>query len=98
MCEYLALETYPDIPLKEARELHEAAHKLLAAGVDPCLDKKAQNSFESSREWFDKFSVKWVKAGRKRVLSRLEHDLFPYIGHWPIAELEPPETKVHYPP
>ncbi|MEZ5477196.1 MAG: integrase arm-type DNA-binding domain-containing protein [Thiolinea sp.] len=97
----LALGTYPDVSLKDARELHEEARKVLASGMDPAQHKKVQkrtraklvqNSFEVvAREWFDKFSQGWVEAGRKRVMSRLERDIFPVIGNRPIAELEPPE-------
>ena len=33
----LALGTYPDVPMVRARSRHQAARKLLAAGVDPSL-------------------------------------------------------------
>jgi hypothetical protein len=36
----LALGTYPDVPMVRARSRHQAARKLLAAGVDPSLRRK----------------------------------------------------------
>jgi len=60
----LALGAYPEISLKGARSGREEARKLIAAGVDPSLEKQrdrrrgreeATNSFEVvAREYFDK--------------------------------------------
>jgi hypothetical protein len=36
----LALGTYPDVPMVRARSRHQAARRLLAAGVDPSLRRK----------------------------------------------------------
>jgi len=38
----LALGQYPDVPLALARERHAEARKLLAAGVDPMAQRKAE--------------------------------------------------------
>src|SRR5665647_757338 len=57
----LSLGTYPDTGLKDAREKHGEARKLLAKGIDPGETRKAtktarkgnaENSFEAiAREW-----------------------------------------------
>jgi hypothetical protein len=59
----LSLGTYPDISLKDARERREAARKLIAQGIDPGAERKAEkaavaalagNCFESiCREWLE---------------------------------------------
>jgi hypothetical protein len=36
----LALGTYPDVPMARARSRHQAARKLLAAAVDPSLNRR----------------------------------------------------------
>lgn len=93
----LSLGVYPDVGLKEARDRRDAARKLLADGVDPSENRKAQkavkanraaNSFEIlAREWYAKFSSTWADLHRDRVLRRLERDVFPWIGPRPVAEV-----------
>jgi len=36
----LALGTYPDVPLERARARHQAARRLLAAGIDPSTQRQ----------------------------------------------------------
>jgi hypothetical protein len=36
----IALGVYPDVPLQKARARHEEARRLLAAGVDPSLERR----------------------------------------------------------
>ena len=65
----MTLGTYPDTGLKEARELHASARKVLAAGIDPNENRKnnkatkklnAANSFEMvAREWWQSYMKKW---------------------------------------
>lgn len=99
----LALGVYPEISLKEARVKRDAARKLLA--MDPPQDpgqtrqaeKRARkvaaaNSFEAvAREWYGKQVHTWVKSHADDVIRRLEVNLFPIIGHRPIAEIDAPE-------
>ena len=96
-----ALGVYSETSLKLAREKCDAARELLAQGIDPNEHKKAAkhsaiaaatNSFELvAREWHTKFKVKWTADHAKRLLTRLEHDVFPYLGNRPINEITAPE-------
>ena len=93
----MALGTYPDVKAAAARDKRNEARTLLAAGVDPSENKKAQakakaalaaNSFEVvAREWFAKMKPEWVESHSKKILARLENDVFPWVGKRPIAEL-----------
>ena len=93
----LSLGVYPDVSLKDARERRDAARKLVADGVDPSANRKAQkaakvdrteNSFEVvTREWFAKYSSTWVDYHGDRILKRFERDIFPWIGARPVAEI-----------
>lgn len=93
----LSLGTYPEVSLQDARQKRDDARKLVAAGTDPGEQRKADkhakamlaaNSFEKiAREWIEKQRAKWVPKNYDRVLSRLERDVFPYIGARPITEL-----------
>jgi len=77
------------------------ARKLLANGVDPGQQRKAEKaagvergakSFELiAREWVTKQSGTWVPTHTSKIVLRLENDLFPWIGARAIAELTAPE-------
>jgi integrase len=94
----LALGVYPQVTLAEARKKREDARKLLEEGIDPSLEKKIQkqkifekseNSFESiAREWHAKQEKKLTPDYWKNKLHRLEQDVFPKIGNFPIADLK----------
>jgi integrase len=97
----LAVGVYPDTSLKQARDAHDNARKLLAQGIDPSAHKQeakaaqlalSENSFELvAREWHKKFSPQWSERHAGNVIRRFEHDFFPFIGNRPIADLEPPD-------
>lgn len=86
-----ALGVYPDVTLKNAREHHENYRRLLANGIDPNEYKKqnkvqliseATNSFEFvAREWFEKRKPKWSQKHATTVISRLENNIFPWLGN-----------------
>lgn len=95
----LALGTYPERSLADARQDRDAARKQIAASIDPGEARKAQkaaraesdaNSFEViAREWHGKFKRTWSEAHAARTLERLDRDLFPWIGQRPINDLKP---------
>ena len=97
----LSLGTYPTVSLKDARDRRDSARKLLADGVDPSENRKAQkssradrgaNTFEVvAREWFAKYSGNWVARHSDRVIRLFERDIFPWIGGRPIAAITAPE-------
>ena len=97
----MSLGVYPDVSLKDARVRRDEARKLLASGVNPSENRKAQksaradgmaNSFEVvAREWFAKHSPTWAANHSRGILSRLERDVFPWIGSHPIADITAPD-------
>jgi hypothetical protein len=97
----LSLGVYPDVTLKQARARRDDARKLLADGIDPSADRKAEkafradavaNSFEViAREWHAKRSATWAPSHSDKVIRRLERDIFPWIGARPIKEITAPE-------
>ena len=97
----LSLGVYPDVGLKDARTRRDEARKLLADGVDPSENRKAQksaradraaNSFEVvAREWHTKHAPNWTEHHSDRIIRRLERDIFPWIGGRPITEVTAPE-------
>lgn len=97
----LSLGVYPDVMLKDARDRRDVARKLLADGIDPSENRKAQrlaqadraaNSFEVvAREWFAKYSPNWAVSHTDRIVRLFERDIFPWIGGRPIAEITAPD-------
>lgn len=95
----ISLGVYDVVTLAEAREKREECRKLLAQGIDPGVQRKAQkaartssaaNSFEVvAREWLKEYIDPLSESHRKRVYARFENDIFPYLGSRPIAEIEP---------
>ena len=98
----LALGSYPDVGLKDARNRRDEARKLLADGVDPGEQRKAQkaagevraaNSFEViCREWLEKWRTTVEPAQHTKALARFEKNVFPWLGGRPIAEITAPEV------
>jgi len=97
----LALGTYPEISLLEARGRLIAARKTLAQGIDPAMQKKAQkkaqtdstNSFEIvAREWHGKQKPTWAPGHAETTIARLERDVFPWLGQQPINEITSPDV------
>lgn len=97
----LALGVFPLVTLAEAREMREAARKLVVNGIDPSAAKKqakrlavinAANTFEAvAREWHQKQAERWAEKTGTKIMRYLEKDIFPYIGSRPIADIDPPE-------
>ena len=97
----LSLGVFPDVTLADARERRDDARRLLARGIDPSAQRKAEkraaagsaaNTFEAvAREWLMKQAPRWNAKHADDVQRRLEANLFPDIGNTPIADLEAPD-------
>ncbi|TAF12391.1 MAG: DUF4102 domain-containing protein, partial [Alphaproteobacteria bacterium] len=93
----LAIGVFPTISLADAREERERAKRILVDGGDPSekkrLDKlvshiKKEHHFEAiAREWHEKQMECWTPNHAAAVIKRLETDVFPHIGHRPIADI-----------
>ncbi len=93
----LSIGPYPLVTLAEAREYREQAKKMLLKGLDPSsvkqnnkLDRQGElaNTFEVlAREWHKHKSAEWSETNTNIVMERLEKDVFPVIGKYPIKSL-----------
>jgi Arm DNA-binding domain len=93
----LAIGVYPEISLSTARDKCNQARKLLDDNIDPGFAKRSakyaailnsENTFEAiAREWHLKYSVTWTEGHAQRIMTRLEKDIFPWIGKRPITEI-----------
>lgn len=97
----LALGTYPDTSLKDARDSRDEARKLHAKDVDPSEHRKTTkhlraeacaNSVEAiAREWFAKQVPGWAPSHANKIIRRLEQHIFPALGSKPIADVTAPD-------
>ena len=97
----MSLGKYPDVSLAQARGRHSEARKLLATGVDPMAQRKAEktaekiaveNSFQSvTTQWLEHWQEGKSPRHVDSVRRRMEADILPCLGARPIAEIEAPE-------
>ena len=96
----LSFGAYPEISLVDARERRDAARKQVAQGFDPGEVRRAekaavamQDAFEDvAREWHSKFAFTWTAGSAAAILSRLEREVFPWVGRRAMGDLadDPP--------
>jgi len=94
----LSFGTYPEVPLKTARERREQARCLIATGVDPSAERKAK--IATREDTFQALALEWLQMQQKSLSARtfkkkkdrFEAFAFPYLGKTPIAELKAPDV------
>lgn len=100
----LSFGVYPEVRPLEARDKAKAARDLIRAGTDPSEDKKAvkrdseiasASTFEIvARDWMDGRKTQVEPSQYVKTLSRMENDVFPWMGKRPISEIDAPEILV----
>lgn len=98
----LAIGAYPVFSLTDARIKRDEAKRQLLDGIDPSSAKRAlkqtthaisANSFESiAREWHQTHVTIKTPDHAKKVMDRLEKDIFPFIGNVTIKDIEAPDV------
>jgi integrase len=101
MQKLMTLGKYPDVPLALARERHAEARRLLATGVDPMEQRKAEktafkakneNSFQTiAGLWFEHWRVEKSRQHVDATRRRMAANILPLLGSRPITEIEAPE-------
>ena len=95
----LALGSYPEITLRQARDDRDAARSKVARGIDPGAERKevkAKTTGESTfgfiaGEWFERQRSNWTEGHAITVRSRLDRDVLPYLGKREISKIDAPE-------
>ena len=98
----LSLGVYPDVSLKMARQARDRTRVLLAQGIAPGEQRKADKAeavrMETEQaktfrvvamEYYRRKLSEKKELYRKQTLARLENQIFPSIGHIPISQLRP---------
>lgn len=96
----LTFGAYPAVTLAMARDRRAAVKHQIANGTDPAQARRveklhkameASHTFEViAREWHANKSGSWRESTAKNVLHRLEKDIFPLLGKFPITEIKAP--------
>ena len=96
----LSFGVYPDVSLRVARAERGKVKQQQAEGIDPAQQKRidkqrkriaAANTFELiAREWHANKSETWKENTAKEAINRLQNDVFPQIGKYPIAAVDAP--------
>ena len=88
----LALGTYPEISLADARQRRDEARRQVAHGIDPAANRKAQKQAKTketdtleviAREWHGEYAKTWSTVHANTILVRLEKEVFPWLGGSP---------------
>lgn len=97
----ISMGVFPSVPIALARERRDAARKLVARGINPSAQRRADktaaqvaqaNSFAAvTQEWLNKMARSWVPANAMRIRRLFERDLFGKLGGRPISAIEPAE-------
>ena len=96
----LAFGAYPEVSLQEARTKLDDARKLLKQGKDPSMERKKaklkiqsdyDNNFKTlAYEWHANHKISLTKRTADGNIKRLQDNIFPLIGDFPITEITPP--------
>lgn len=96
----LALGSYPEVSLKQARSARDDARKTRKSGTNPVqqrrVDKLAQQidlsaTFEPvAREYHAAKESGWSPTYAQRWLERMEKDIFPWLGTLPLPKITAP--------
>lgn len=92
-----SLGTYPAVSLSEARVQRDEIRKRVKQGIDPVAQKRTEKLHlaDGQEKTFERVANQWFKVWEKDKSEntitykrrRLEAEIFPLLGHIPIAEV-----------
>lgn len=92
--ERLTIGNYPDISLKDAREIRNENATKIAKGISPQQEnKKAHKGYSKTVlfvEYGERYYSEVIKKDRKNpktMFMYLHNDIFPMLGHLPISDI-----------
>jgi integrase len=89
------------VSISAARKARDEAKQLLSEGKDPSREKQRKklqvkkqqaDTFELiAREWWEARKPAWTPKHANAVIHSLEHNVFPFLGKRPVADITPQE-------
>ena len=98
----MGLGGYPEVSLKEARELRDEARKLVRIGVDPIAARDQSRQaiavsltvMQAAEAWITLMQKGWGTLSYPgQIRARLQKYVAPHIGEMPIGDVGLPEIK-----
>lgn len=99
----ISLGSYPELTLREARDLRDQAHALIAKGINPRIDRKQKrqaikiagaNTFMAVYEKWMEHRRLSLEEGRQTSISIIprifKKDIFPFLKSYTIYEITRP--------
>ena len=94
----MALGKYPATSLKKARDNRDDAKALIEDGVDPAEVKKVEKISKAGKDTFEAVAREWHQMQKAKLsggyfeilITRLEQDIFPYLGAEKLDDITPP--------
>ena len=92
----LSLGTWPDVPLRRAREKRDEARRLVADGVDPSAERQAKRAAQV--ETFEALAREWRAKQRYSPKTAVKADwlledlIYPFIGSRQVREITAPDV------
>ena len=91
----LAVGTYPEVTLEQARLKRDEAKKMLANGIDPAEERNSiKNKQKTNLEnTFQRYAAEWLKIRElenkvdSETIRKLNKDILPFIGKMPVTNL-----------
>lgn len=89
----MSFGAYPAVSLSQARDLHRQARELLASGIDPMIERKADKAAQGTtflrvaERWYEHWKSDRTERHANDVWRRLSTDVFPAIGHVAVDSL-----------
>jgi integrase len=99
----LAIGVYPNVSLVAARDKRRDAERLLEKHIDPNQHKRNEKQKEKAKmraatfkgialEWFEDYKKHISEGHAQTIIRRLEREVFPVIGGYPIEAIKPREV------
>ena len=87
--ERLVIGRYPDLSLKDARQIRDESASLVAKGISPKQDKTKPQSI-LFKDYGERYLKEVIKKDRKdpyNMVLCLSNDIYPMMGHIPLDQI-----------
>lgn len=87
--ERLVIGRYPDLSLKDARQIRDESASLVAKGISPKQDKAKPKGI-LFKDYGERYLKEVIKKDRKdpyNMVLCLSNDIYPMIGHIPLDQI-----------
>ncbi|WP_180089986.1 tyrosine-type recombinase/integrase [Acinetobacter sp. YH12219] len=88
--ERLVLGRYPDLSLKDARQIRDESSSLVAKGISPKQNKNKVTNILLFKDYGERYLNEVIKKDRKNPYNMvlcLNNDIYPMMGHIPLDQV-----------